>query len=67
MVRESREALGWSQAKLAREAGVNAETVRMLEDGATAPKSATLNKIRRALKPRIRKSFEAEPKEVEVE
>jgi transcriptional regulator with XRE-family HTH domain len=48
-VREHRESLGWSQAKLAREAGVSDETIRMLEAGHTMPKSATLEKIGQAL------------------
>lgn len=49
MLRERRVELGWSQAKLAREAGVNVETVRMIEEGCTEPRPATLEKIGKAL------------------
>jgi ribosome-binding protein aMBF1 (putative translation factor) len=48
-VRERREVLGWSQAKLAREARVNVETVRMVEDGRTQPRPDTVEKIGDAL------------------
>jgi ribosome-binding protein aMBF1 (putative translation factor) len=50
-VQSQREALGWSQERLAREAGVNAETVRQLERGITEPKPETLEKISAALGP----------------
>ena len=44
-IAERREELHWSQDQLAREAGVNAETVRQIERGITEPKTATLEKI----------------------
>lgn len=48
-IRERRHELHWSQERLAREASVNAETIRQLERGITEPKQATLEKISRAL------------------
>lgn len=44
-----RRALGWSQAELARRAGVRLETVNRLERGKHAPSLATVTKIERAL------------------
>jgi ribosome-binding protein aMBF1 (putative translation factor) len=44
-----REAAGWTQAELARRAGVRQETVSRLEGGKNAPNVATVDKLDRAL------------------
>ena len=44
-----RRALGWSQAELARRAGVRNETVNRLERGKHIPTLPTVSKIERAL------------------
>ncbi|HUY34754.1 MAG TPA: helix-turn-helix transcriptional regulator [Pirellulales bacterium] len=46
----ARRALGWSQAELARRAGVRVETLNRLEHGRHSPNVATVDKIDRALK-----------------
>jgi transcriptional regulator with XRE-family HTH domain len=46
--RAARGLLGWSQQKLAAEAGVGLVTVHQLEAGTSQPRRATLEVIRRA-------------------
>ncbi|HQU43240.1 MAG: hypothetical protein B7Z73_07770 [Planctomycetia bacterium 21-64-5] len=46
----SRRALGWSQAELARRAGVRVETLDRLERGTHSPNVAIVDKLDRALK-----------------
>ena len=46
----SRRALGWSQAELARRAGVRVETLDRLERGTHSPNVTTVDKLDRALK-----------------
>lgn len=46
---EQRRALGWSQAELARRAGVRTETVNRLEQGKHTPSLSTVDKLQRAL------------------
>jgi DNA-binding XRE family transcriptional regulator len=45
-----RERLGWTQAELARRAGVRAETLNRLERGRTTPDFATIRKLVMAMK-----------------
>ncbi|MGH7135995.1 MAG: helix-turn-helix domain-containing protein, partial [Pirellulales bacterium] len=45
----SRRALGWSQAELARRAGVRLETLDRLERATHSPSIATVEKLERAL------------------
>ena len=47
---QSRRALGWSQAELARRSGVRVETIDRLERGTQSPNVATVEKLDRALK-----------------
>ncbi|HEV3261342.1 MAG TPA: helix-turn-helix transcriptional regulator [Gemmataceae bacterium] len=47
---ERRRKTGWSQAELARRAGVRQETVCRLETGRHAPNVATVDKLDRALR-----------------
>jgi transcriptional regulator with XRE-family HTH domain len=47
--RAARGLIGWSQQKLAAEAGVGLVTVHQLEAGTSQPRRATLEVIRRAL------------------
>jgi len=42
--------LGWSQAELARRAGIRAETLCRIESGKVSPNIATVDKIDRALR-----------------
>ncbi len=44
-----REALGWSQAELARQAGVRVETLNRLETGKVTPALATVDKLHHAM------------------
>ena len=44
-----REALGWSQAELARRAGMRSETLCRLETGKVSPNIATVEKLDKAL------------------
>lgn len=53
----SRRALGWSQAELARRAGVRPETLNRIEQGKHSASAATIDKLDRALK-----AGEAKPK-----
>lgn len=46
----ARRALGWSQAELARRAGVRVETLNRLERGKHSPNVATVDKLSRALR-----------------
>lgn len=46
----ARRALGWSQADLARKAGVRVETLNRLERGKHSPNVATVDKLSRALR-----------------
>ncbi|MGH7138879.1 MAG: helix-turn-helix transcriptional regulator [Pirellulales bacterium] len=46
----SRRALGWSQAELARRAGVRPETLNRIEQGKHAASVPTIDKLDRALK-----------------
>ena len=46
----ARRALGWSQAELARRAGVRVETLNRLERGRHSPNVATVDKLSRALR-----------------
>jgi transcriptional regulator with XRE-family HTH domain len=48
-LRVLREARGWSRAKLAREAGLNAVTVGAIEAGRLAPYPGQLSKLARAI------------------
>ncbi len=48
-VTRRRQALGWTQAELARRAGVRVETVNRLELGKHVPSLPTVSKIERAL------------------
>ena len=48
-IREGREAKGWSQAKLADEAGVHELTVCYIEKKAVAATERTIQKLARAL------------------
>lgn len=45
----SRRALGWSQAELARRAGVRAETLNRIEQAKRSPSLSTFDKVHRAL------------------
>ena len=45
-----REKLGWSQAELARRAGIRVETLNRIETGKRTPSVATVDKIDAALK-----------------
>lgn len=45
----SRRALGWSQAELARRAGIRAETLNRIEQAKRSPSLATFDKVHRAL------------------
>jgi DNA-binding XRE family transcriptional regulator len=45
-----REALGWSQAELARRAGINVETLNRIERAKVTPTTATIMRIDAALK-----------------
>lgn len=45
-----RQAAGWTQAELARQAGVREETVNRLESGKHAPTVTTVEKLDRALR-----------------
>jgi DNA-binding XRE family transcriptional regulator len=45
-----RQAAGWTQAELARRAGVRQETVSRIESGKHAPTVATVDKLDRALR-----------------
>ncbi|MGH7139394.1 MAG: helix-turn-helix domain-containing protein [Pirellulales bacterium] len=45
----ARRALGWSQAELARRAGVPAETLNRIERATRSPSLATFDKLHRAL------------------
>src|SRR4051812_5661203 len=55
-----RERVGWSQAELARRAGIRAETLNRIETGKHTPSVATIEKIdvalRAAIKPARRRS-----------
>ena len=46
----ARRALGWTQAELARRAGVRVETLNRLEHGKHSPNVATVDKLSRALR-----------------
>jgi DNA-binding XRE family transcriptional regulator len=46
---ERRRGLGWTQAELARHAGVRTETVNRLEQGKHTPSLPTVDKLQRAL------------------
>lgn len=46
----ARRALGWSQAELARRAGVRVQTLDRLERGTHSPSVAVVDKLDRALK-----------------
>lgn len=46
----SRRVLGWSQAELARKAGVRAETLNRIEQGKHSASVATIEKLDKALK-----------------
>ena len=46
----ARRRLGWSQAELARRAGIRAETLNRIEHGKHSPSVPTIEKIDRALK-----------------
>ena len=46
----SRRTLGWSQAELARRAGVRAETLNRIEQGKHSASISTIDKLDRALK-----------------
>ena len=48
-IRAAREALGWSQSDLAREAGIGQDTVSDIERGKTNPSRGSLDKIRAVL------------------
>ena len=45
----SRRALGWSQAELARRAGIRAETLNRIEQAKRSPSLSTFDKVHRAL------------------
>jgi ribosome-binding protein aMBF1 (putative translation factor) len=45
----SRRALGWSQAELARRAGIRPETLNRIEQAKRSPSLATFDKVHRAL------------------
>jgi DNA-binding XRE family transcriptional regulator len=45
-----REAIGWTQAELARRAGMRVETLCRLETGKVTPSTATVDKLDRALR-----------------
>jgi transcriptional regulator with XRE-family HTH domain len=53
---EKRRALGWSQAELARRAGVRTETVNRLEQGKHTPSLPTVDKLQRALNATVAES-----------
>jgi DNA-binding XRE family transcriptional regulator len=46
----ARRKLGWTQAELARQAGIRAETLNRIEQGKHSPTLRTMQKIDRALK-----------------
>ena len=50
-----REQLGWSQAELARQAGIRVETLNRIETGKRTPSVATIDKIDTALKSAAKK------------
>ena len=51
-IKEKRQALKWSRAKLAREAGVNVQALRMIEEGLATPKPETVRHLTFALEVR---------------
>ena len=51
-----REALGWSRAELARQAGLNAATVGAIESGRLSPYETQLVKLARALRVPVRQA-----------
>lgn len=48
-ITEEREKKGWSKARLSREAGLNATTISLIENGRVVPYPVQLEKIVRAL------------------
>lgn len=52
----SRRSLGWSQAELARRAGIRPETLNRIEQAKSSPSLSTFDKVHRALE-----AGEAEP------
>jgi transcriptional regulator with XRE-family HTH domain len=75
--RAARGLVGWSQQELAKNAGVGTVAIHQLESGASQPRRATLDVVRRALEAagvefidengggagvRLRKPSEAKPK-----
>ncbi|MEX2141180.1 MAG: helix-turn-helix transcriptional regulator [Pirellulales bacterium] len=60
---EKRRALGWSQAELARRAGVRTETVNRLEQGKHTPSLPTVDKLQRALDATANKTARAKRKQ----
>lgn len=56
----SRRALGWSQAELARRAGVRVQTLDRLERGTHSPSVAVVDKLDRALKTGEKRSADGE-------
>ena len=48
-IMRSRRALGWSQAELARRAGIRAETLNRIEQAKRSPSLSTFDKVHRAL------------------
>lgn len=49
-----REKIGWSQAELARQAGIRVETLNRIETGKRTPSVATIDKIDAALKSAVK-------------
>ena len=49
MLKQAREERGWSQRKLAREAGLASKAISFIEDGERLPKLDTLVRITEAL------------------
>jgi ribosome-binding protein aMBF1 (putative translation factor) len=65
-IMRSRRALGWSQAELARRAGVRAETLNRIEQGKHSASVATLDKLDRALKAGEAKAARGKAKSTKV-
>lgn len=61
-----REALGWSQAELARRAGIRVETLCRIETGKVTPSLASVDKLDRALRTREPRSPRHKRKQTRV-
>lgn len=58
-VKVAREALGWSQSELARQAGMRPHAISRLEAGTVLPSLATLNRVAHAMDQHLTIAFAA--------